>query len=71
MNLDFIKGFTKEALKMPSLKTPSFGKSIRGSAFATPSKTVKVDIPKFKLPKANAKAGYSHGGTRGISTNQY
>lgn len=69
MNDQFKKGFQKVAKKI-SFKTPSFGKSLRGSAFSNPTKA-KVDLPKFKPPKGNAKRGYKPGGTAGIKTNQY
>lgn len=71
MNKDFVEGFMKIAAKIMSLKTPSFGKSMRGSAFAMPSKTIKADLANFKPPKGNATQGYQSGSTKGIKTNLY
>jgi hypothetical protein len=70
MDLLFKKGFKKQAAAI-SLKMPSFGKSLRGSAFAMPSKSVKVDLPKFGITKGNAKSGYNSGSTKGIETTAY
>lgn len=70
MHSTFKKSFEKFA-KVVSFKTPSFGKSLRGSAFAMPSKNLKMDMPNFGLSKGNAKAGYSSGSTKGIETTTY
>lgn len=69
MNDAFSKGFEKMA--KISLKTPSFGKSLRGSAFAKPSKTVTPPKTNFGLTKGNARKGYRAGGTANIQTNMY
>lgn len=70
MDSKFIEGFDKTA-KISPTKSLSFGKSLRGSAFSNPSKPITAPLPKFELPKGNAKTGYKSGGTAGISTNKY
>lgn len=70
MNDKLKSGFLKGASSVTSV-SKSFGKSLRGSAFAKPSKTVTVSTPKFGLSKGNAGSGYNSGGTASVGTNQY
>lgn len=67
----FKKAFTKAAETKSSTKTPSFGASLRGSAFAKPSKTITTSTPNYGISKGNAKSGYKSGSTAGVSTNSY
>lgn len=73
MNDIFRQAFEKTAfkgVKVPKVKGPSFGRSLRGSATSKMPTGQKVKMPKMNT-SSNAKKGYKPGSKAGIKTNMY
>lgn len=55
MDQSFERGFFKIAKNISAPSPKDFGKSQRGSAFSSPSKPKKADMPEFDQPKTKSK----------------